>query len=65
MGIVSGAVLEAGGTVVGVMPYAMIASGGEKSQTESEVKSKKAAEALFDGQNRQNVRYMYVTARCY
>ena len=29
MGIVSGAVLEAGGDVVGVIPHAMLAAGGE------------------------------------
>jgi len=29
MGIVSGAALEAGGDVVGVIPYAMLAEGGE------------------------------------
>ena len=29
MGIVSGAVLEAGGDVVGVIPHAMLAEGGE------------------------------------
>lgn len=31
MGIVSGAVLKTGGTVTGVVPYAMVAAGGEKS----------------------------------
>ena len=59
MGVVSAAALEAGGNVVGVMPYAMFASGGEKAQTETDVvKPKKAADALFDGQNRdrENVR---------
>lgn len=29
MGIVSGAVLDAGGDAVGVIPYAMLAAGGE------------------------------------
>ena len=29
MGIVSGSVLEAGGDVVGVIPHAMLAAGGE------------------------------------
>lgn len=56
MGVVSGAVLEAGGRVTGVMPYAMIASGGEKEQTEGQAKSKAASQALFDGENRENVR---------
>ncbi|KAL1947322.1 hypothetical protein VTO73DRAFT_14283 [Trametes versicolor] len=35
MGIVSGTALEAGGDVVGVTPYAMVAAGGEKEQTKS------------------------------
>ncbi|RPD59202.1 hypothetical protein L227DRAFT_586761 [Lentinus tigrinus ALCF2SS1-6] len=34
MGAVSGAVLEAGGDVTGVVPYAMVAAGGEVSQTQ-------------------------------
>ncbi|KZT20267.1 hypothetical protein NEOLEDRAFT_1140975 [Neolentinus lepideus HHB14362 ss-1] len=33
MGIVSGAVLEGGGQVTGVVPYAMIAAGGEEDKT--------------------------------
>lgn len=56
MGVVSGAALEAGGSVTGVIPYAMVVSGGEREQTAGEAKSKAAAEALFDGQNRKNVR---------
>jgi hypothetical protein len=36
MGTVSGAVLEAGGRIVGIVPYAMVAAGGEgKNGTES------------------------------
>ncbi|KAI0648321.1 hypothetical protein C8Q79DRAFT_999701 [Trametes meyenii] len=35
MGAVSGAALEAGGDVVGVTPYAMVAAGGEVDQTKS------------------------------
>jgi predicted Rossmann-fold nucleotide-binding protein len=31
MGIVSGAVLEDGGQVTGIVPYAMVAAGGEGS----------------------------------
>ncbi|OCH89088.1 hypothetical protein OBBRIDRAFT_794597 [Obba rivulosa] len=34
MGVVSGAVLEAGGHVTGVVPYAMLKAGGEVSQVE-------------------------------
>ncbi|KAI0668472.1 hypothetical protein C8Q78DRAFT_979708 [Trametes maxima] len=35
MGVVSGAALEAGGDVVGVTPYAMVAAGGEVDQTKT------------------------------
>lgn len=35
MGLVSGAVLEKGGKVTGVIPYAMAAAGGEGSKTEA------------------------------
>lgn len=55
MGIVSGAVLEAGGKVTGVLPAAMIASGGEKEAVRTAAQAKAAAEALCDGQNRENV----------
>ena len=33
MGAVSGAALEAGGDVAGVVPYAMVAAGGEVDQS--------------------------------
>ncbi|KAJ3552945.1 hypothetical protein NP233_g12759 [Leucocoprinus birnbaumii] len=36
MGVVSGAVLENGGKVTGVVPHAMVVSGGEKSKLEEE-----------------------------
>ena len=65
MGVVSGAALEFGGKVTGVIPYAMVASGGEKEQTEGGALSKAAAEALFDGQNRKNVRRYRHTAIVY
>lgn len=55
MGVVSGAVIEAGGHVTGVIPYAMVVAGGEKEASEGEVKAKIAAGILFDGQNRKNV----------
>lgn len=38
MGVVSGAVLEKGGKVTGVVPFAMIDSGGEKEKVPSMVK---------------------------
>ena len=43
MGVVSGAVVEAGGQVTGVIPYAMVAAGGEKEQADGEVKAKIAS----------------------
>ena len=36
MGVVSDAVLEAGGTLTGILPYAMMAAGGEQSKTAEE-----------------------------
>ncbi|KAI0093741.1 hypothetical protein BDY19DRAFT_270476 [Irpex rosettiformis] len=54
MGVVSGAAIEAGGKVIGVIPYAMVVSGGEQEQTAGQALSKAAIEALFDGQNREN-----------
>ena len=33
MGIISSAVLEKGGSVTGVVPFAMVAAGGEAEQT--------------------------------
>lgn len=60
MGVVSGAVLEAGGYVTGVIPYAMVVAGGEKEQTKDLPYSKAALEALFDGQNRKNVRQTFL-----
>lgn len=55
MGVVSGAVIDAGGRVTGVIPYAMVAAGGEKEQADSEIQAMIKSGALFDGQNRQNV----------
>lgn len=33
MGVVSDAVLDAGGHLTGIIPYAMVAAGGEKAKT--------------------------------
>ncbi|KAI0818493.1 hypothetical protein BC629DRAFT_1579097 [Irpex lacteus] len=55
MGVVSGAALEAGGEVTGVIPYAMVVSGGEKEQTQGQLQAKATAQALFNEQNRKNV----------
>jgi hypothetical protein len=35
MGLVSGAVIEGGGQVVGIVPNAMVAAGGEGAKTNS------------------------------
>lgn len=56
MGVVSGAVLDAGSTVVGVLPAAMIASGGEKEAVRGAAETKAAKEALCDLEKRRNVR---------
>ncbi len=56
MGVVSGAALEAGGEVTGVIPYAMVVSGGEKEQTQGQLQARATAQALFNEQNRKNVR---------
>ncbi|EKM56004.1 uncharacterized protein PHACADRAFT_257009 [Phanerochaete carnosa HHB-10118-sp] len=54
MGVVSGAVLDAGSTVVGVLPAAMIASGGEKEAVSGAAEAKAAKEALCDLEKRRN-----------
>lgn len=53
MGVVSGAVLAKGGKVTGVVPFAMVAAGGER-----EKKTKATLEALvaLDESGRENVR---------
>ena len=55
MGVVSGAVLDAGGSVTGVLPAAMIASGGEKEAVRTAAQMQAAAAAMCDGLNRENV----------
>lgn len=37
MGVVSGAVLEGGERVIGVVPFAMVAAGGEEEKTKSNI----------------------------
>ncbi|GJE87966.1 lysine decarboxylase, putative [Phanerochaete sordida] len=54
MGVVSDAVLDAGSSVIGVLPAAMIASGGEKEAVRSAAEAKAAKEALCDLEKRQN-----------
>lgn len=52
MGAVSGAVLDAGGEVTGVVPYAMVAAGGEVDQT----KGKRGPAVLLKEKGRERVR---------
>lgn len=59
MGVVSGAVLEKGGKVTGVIPYAMVAAGGEAEQMKSS-KEAKAALVALDERGRENVKTIVV-----
>ena len=54
MGIVAQSVLAAGGQVTGVIPYAMVAAGGEAEQLKGSVESKGAKIALIE-QGREKV----------
>ena len=53
MGVVSGAALEAGGEVTGVVPFAMVAVGGEIDQ----VRGTKGAHVLLKEAGREKVRH--------
>ncbi|KAH7910615.1 hypothetical protein BJ138DRAFT_1135910 [Hygrophoropsis aurantiaca] len=46
MGVISGAVLDGGGKVTGIIPYAIYAAGGEKDKGDGVVKAASVAEAL-------------------
>jgi len=59
MGVVSGAVLEKGGNVTGVIPFAMVAAGGEAEQTKSSKEALKGLVAL-DERGRENVKTIVV-----
>lgn len=54
MGTVSGAALDAGGEVTGVVPYAMVAAGGEKDQ----VTGSSATYVELKEKGREKVRFM-------
>lgn len=54
MGTVSGAALDAGGEVTGVVPYAMVAAGGEKDQ----VTGNSATYVELKEKGREKVRFM-------
>ena len=53
MGVVSGAHLEAGGSVTGIVPFAMVAIGGERDQ----VRGTKAAHVLLKEKGREQVSF--------
>ncbi|KAF9052672.1 hypothetical protein BJ165DRAFT_785699 [Panaeolus papilionaceus] len=55
MGVVSAAALQAGGNVVGVVPYAMVAAGGE-----GEGREKDSSKVYLDESGRENVRTIVV-----
>lgn len=58
MGVVSGAVANSEhGKVTGVIPYAILAAGGEKDKGHGQPKSKSIAE-LLDDQRRSKVRIL-------
>lgn len=54
MGVVSGAALEKGGKVTGIVPYAMVVAGGEAEQLKGVAESKGAKIALIE-QGREKV----------
>ena len=60
MGVVSGAALEAGGEVTGVVPFAMVAVGGEIDQ----VRGTKGAHVLLKEAGREKVRLVRFCYRC-
>ena len=62
MGVVSGAALEKGGKVTGVVPYAMVAAGGEAEQLKGSAESKGAKIALIE-QGREKVCVITISDR--
>ncbi len=54
MGIISGAVLQKGGEVTGVVPEAMVAAGGEVAQTNGSIQDN-AVQLALNVQGRDNV----------
>ncbi|KZT70187.1 hypothetical protein DAEQUDRAFT_764927 [Daedalea quercina L-15889] len=56
MGEVSGAVLESGGDVTGIVPYAMVAAGGEVDQTQG----KRGPSVLLEEKGRERVNTVIV-----
>ncbi len=56
MGIVSGTVLEYGGKVTGIVPYAMVISGGEREKGDPE----KALKVELNEQGREAVSILMI-----
>lgn len=56
MGAVSSAVLDAGGEVTGIVPYAMVAAGGEVDQT----RGGKGPAVLLKEKGREKVRSLEI-----
>ncbi|KAJ7460932.1 hypothetical protein B0H11DRAFT_2057457 [Mycena galericulata] len=54
MGVVSGAVLERGGKVTGIVPYAMVAAGGESEKVKSGVS------VILDEAGREQIEHIVV-----
>lgn len=57
MGVVSGTVMQGGGEVVGVIPYAMYAAGGEKEKTTTEIENGKELTVHTHGNEKVKVSF--------
>lgn len=60
MGVVSGAVLEKGGQVLGVIPAAMIKAGGEGEKGETDPEG---VHVVLNEKGREKVRLIFVVER--
>jgi hypothetical protein len=58
MGVVSGAVLEGGGQVTGVVPFAMVAAGGEGE------KAPTSLNVVLDEAGREKVSMVKIKSNC-
>ncbi|KAI0078140.1 hypothetical protein K474DRAFT_1706695 [Panus rudis PR-1116 ss-1] len=61
MGVVSGAALEKGGRVIGVVPYAMVAAGGEAEQLKGTAETNSARIALQE-RGREKIQHVVVNS---
>lgn len=64
MGVVSGAVLESGGDVTGVVPWQMLAAGGEGDKMEENAPKAPAVTYVLNERGREKVR-IFVSAAYY